>query len=296
MRVTGINQYGTQGSAIKRNNNDGAKYTGFFQEDSFMSVRTGSVEINNYYTKNVKSSAPYPSSNCYVEDVKGAQEALDKLKAEADSFDYTGMSDGEIFMSIFDRYKSYFGEDFLNINWQQNIIDKKQLNKENVEMAYKIRDQFSKERSSKVKNREEAYAYYYGYDGMSKEEMKAAIYGEFAVCGGTYASFYKMVDKLFLTGLISREEESALMGMMDKVQMNKGELFLSTLFYEKYGSLLQGYYEGMNIDEILNIFDRVLKNSTYEGNGAETLKAADENARDILRELREVMKAANLGN
>lgn len=205
MRVTGINQYGIQGSAIKRNNNDGAKYTDFFQEDSFMSVRTGSVEINNYYTKNVKSSAPYPSSNCYVEDVKGAQEALDKLKAEADSFDYTGMSDGEIFMSIFDRYKSYFGEDFLNYSWQQCVMKKDELCKENVQMAHTIASQFYKEKNTYINNSNEAYACFYGYDEMNEEEMRNAIYNEFALTGGTYSSYYKMIDKLELTGLIGKK-------------------------------------------------------------------------------------------
>ena len=293
MRVTGINQYGIQGSAIKRNNNDGAKYTGFFQEDSFMSVRTGSVEINNYYTKNVKSSAPYPSSNCYVEDVKGAQEALDKLKAEADSFDYTGMSDGEIFMSIFDRYKSYFGEDFLNIQWQQYIIDKSQLTRENVRVAYDIRDQFCNEAYALINSKEDAYAYFYGYDGMSKEEMKAAIYGEFAITGGTYASFYEMANKLYNTGLITSEEHNALDSAIDLSQLQKNELPISVLFYKKYSNLLHGYYMEMDMDEIFKILDKSLLTKTYNGLNAEMYKAADEKAREILNELSDMLKESN---
>lgn len=115
------------------------------------------IEVNNYHTaKTTGKKELYPSSNCYVEDVEGAQAALDKLKAEADSFDYTGMSDGEI--SIFNRY--YFGDDFLNYNWQQYIVDTSSFDSANVNMANQIRDQFSSEMNLNVENSREAYKFY----------------------------------------------------------------------------------------------------------------------------------------
>lgn len=292
IKVTGGNYYGMQGHTNNKTSNQlkTGTFEGFFRKDTFSKTASRVIEVNNYYTaKTTGKKAPYPSSNCYVEDVEGAQAALDKLKSEADSFDYTGMSDGEIFMSIFNRYSDYFGDDFLNYNWQQHIVDKSGIDKTNKNMAGRIRDQFSSEMNSHVENRQEAYKYYYGYEGMTDEEMRMEIYAEFAV-SGTYANFYKMVDKLYCTGLISQEEHCALRDVIDSVQAFTKQPPLSIMLYEKYGHLLGGYEENMDIDELLKIFEEVEKNTTWGGNEEmiKVSKAAIEEAKQILSKLKEM--------
>lgn len=172
------------------------------------------------YVPNVNSQSTEGSSGTTVPPSNATRAKLDELAKLNAQADYTGMSYDEIFSSIWNRYNEFFDGnmcaitsciggpvDWQHVNNQFDVEIRKHIYAPALHEACKAaggahtREEYWNAQDQAGQVLDNARLKVLGYDGMSFDEIEAAINKKYAN-QNTALDFLKMQGELFLTGVL----------------------------------------------------------------------------------------------